>query len=134
MHTRAIISAALTLVIWSAAAHAEANVVDTLRQYDAANAQNREKWELALGGNENGISWVNTYLRSVRKEAPLFCPPSDKVTTPKDVIQLLRELVRDKPNLGTAPFGLGVLLALQHKYPCDQGAAQPPRKGDGHSP
>lgn len=73
---------------------------------------------LALGGYTEGFMWTNSYLEKVRKEAPLFCPPTKLPLDAELAASILERYVRDQPKAAKDPVGLTLLLAFQRTFPC----------------
>lgn len=101
-------------------ASAEDTVANILNFYDQATLQQRQLVETSMSGVENGIAWVNTYLTETRKQPPLYCQPGKLVLTGGQLIQMLRDAVKEKPAVGTIPYGSAVLAVLLTDFPCQR--------------
>jgi hypothetical protein len=99
-------------------ARAEQTVIELLRSYDTGNAANRLLLEALVSQTQNGLTWANSYLRTVRKEQPISCHPKDLVPTGSQVIDMLRREVVETPNTGTMPIGMAILMANIKVFPC----------------
>jgi hypothetical protein len=100
---------------------AEYDVKSALQAHASADADNRKVWELIFGNTYNGARWANAALVS-RKQQQLFCEPNNVVLTGAQVTEMLRGQMNADPKFGELPFGFGILVILQIKFPCRPGA------------
>jgi hypothetical protein len=108
----------IALAFFSTGASAEWQVNELLRNYDLADANNRSLIEALISETENDLTWANSYLRTVRKEEPIFCHPKTLVLTGSQVIDMLRREVAENPNTGNTPFGYAILMTNIKVFPC----------------
>ncbi|MFA5040076.1 MAG: hypothetical protein WC464_00380 [Bdellovibrionales bacterium] len=108
------------LLFAPAAAKAEATANALLQRYDSSTPDEKQLTEFAVEQTENGIGWANSYLFMVRKEPPIFCPPSNVGVSGSQILEMLRRGIREEPTLGQYPFGMAVVLALQKYLPCPE--------------
>jgi hypothetical protein len=94
---------------------AEYDVKSALQAYDAADSDNRKVWELIFGNTYNGMRWAALVSR---KQQQLFCEPSNIVLTGPQVTEMLRVQLNADPKFGDLPYGFGILIVLQIKFPC----------------
>jgi hypothetical protein len=73
--------------------------------------------KLYLRGLSDAFGWSNTALIH-DGSAGLYCPPSTIVLTDDQELDILRRFVEAKPNLGTSPVGMVLLLSLKDAFPC----------------
>jgi hypothetical protein len=114
------LTAAMTLLTLSSAAHAEMSANEMLAKIDAGGDQ-ATLVTLWLSGNANGISWVNVELKDGK--AAVYCPPGKLAITPEQDVDILRRFVRDHPKYGGAPAGLAMFEALKFTFPCNPGGS-----------
>ena len=99
-------------------ANAKGMDVNTLiRSYDIAPAA-REEMELTAGSIQYGFLLSNSYIIRYRHEEPMYCQPGNLTLTGAMVIDMLRHAAQADPTIGTADFGLGILLTLAKTFPC----------------
>lgn len=98
-------------------AMAEYDVKSVLQLYDSVDADNRKVWDLILGNTYNGARWANAVLAST-KQKQIFCEPNRAALSGPDVTEMLREQFKEDPNFGNLPFGFGIVIILQIKFPC----------------
>ena len=106
-----------SLLLAPTTAMAEYDVKSALQAHDLADSDNRKVWELIFGNTYNGIRWANGALLS-RKQQQLFCEPNNAALTGPQVMEMLRGQLNADPKFGELPFGFGVLVILQIKFPC----------------
>jgi len=116
------IAGAVICLLWSllfdpTTAMAEYDVKSALQAYDAADSDNRKVWELIFGNTYNGMRWANATLVG-RKQQQLFCEPNNVVLTGPQVTEMLRGQLNADPKFGDLPYGFGILIVLQIKFPC----------------
>ena len=105
-----------SLLLGPTTAMAEYDVKSALQAYDSADSDNRKVWELIFGNTYNGMRWANAALVN-RKQQQLFCEPNNVALTGPQVTEMLSQLNAD-PKFGDIPFGFGILVVLQIKFPC----------------
>jgi hypothetical protein len=113
-------SATVAFCLFSTAAMAEMNVSDLLRLYDAGNAGERRLIAHSVSQMEDGMSWVNSYLKSHRKDGEVYCIPEKLALTGDQVIEMLRRKVKELPGLSDIPYGGVMLTVLRETFPCPQ--------------
>ena len=106
-----------SLLLGPTTAMAEYDVKSALQAYDSADSDNRKVWELIFGNTYNGMRWANSVLVH-RKQQQLFCEPNNVVLTGPQVTEMLRSQLHADPKFGDIPFGFGILVVLQIKFPC----------------
>jgi hypothetical protein len=104
-----------SLLLGPTAAMAEYDVKSALQAHASADSDNQKVWELVFGNTYNGMRWANAALVS-RKQLQLFCEPN--VLTGPQITELLRGQLNADPKFGELPFGFGILVVLQIKFPC----------------
>ena len=97
-------------------AHAEFSAAEALAAIDEGDDFSRLA-DVYIGGNFNGVSWVNTYMETQGID-PLYCPPRDRALSDREKIAMMRDAVARDDALGELPAGLVVMLTLQRAYPC----------------
>ena len=112
-----IAGVAIWLLLGPTTAMAEYDVKSALHLYDSADADNRKVWELIFGNTYNGMRWANSVLVH-RKQQELFCEPNNVVLSGPQVTEMLREQLNADPKFGELPFGFGILVVVQSKFPC----------------
>ena len=105
------------------ASHAEASVTEFLALYDKANLADKHLLEQLASAMETGISWADVEIARENAPATLYCPPHQLALTGSQVIDIVRRQRTETPKLGTVafaemPFGLAILVSLQHVFPC----------------
>ncbi len=106
-----------SLLLGPTTAMAEYDVKSALQLYDSGDSDNRKVWELIFGNTYNGMRWANAALVA-RKQRELFCEPSNVVLTGPQVTEMLRGQLNADAKFGDLPFGFGILIVLQIKFPC----------------
>jgi hypothetical protein len=106
-----------SLLLGPTTAMAEYDVKSALQAYDSADSNNRNVWELIFGNTYNGMRWANSVLVN-RKQEQLFCESSKVVLTGSQVTEMLRRQLNADPKFGDLPYGFGILIVLQTKFPC----------------
>ena len=106
-----------SLLLGPTTAMAEYDVKSALQAYDSADLDNRKVWELIFGNTYNGMRWANAALVN-RKQQQLFCEPNNVALTGPQVTEMLRRQLNADPKFGDIPFGFGILIVLQIKFPC----------------
>jgi hypothetical protein len=107
----------VSLLLGPTAAMAEYDVKSALQAYASADPDNRKVWELIFGNTYNGMKWANAALVS-RRQQQLFCEPNNVVLTGPQVMEMLRGQLDADPKFGELPYGFGILVVLQIKFPC----------------
>jgi hypothetical protein len=102
----------------AAPARAEMTAREMLSNYELGNPQTRELIEYGFRMNENGVGWLNSYIVTVRKEKPAYCPPEKLAFTGTQLIDILRRASDEEHLLWDQPWGLALLTALQRTFPC----------------
>jgi hypothetical protein len=116
--TMRLIALVFGATIATTTAHAETTLNGLLANYAAADATNKLVIEAIVQSSQVSISWANTYLKSERKEAPLYCPPATLVISVPQTFDILRRAVKDEPAIGKLPFGAAMIYSLQKAFPC----------------
>ena len=80
-------------------------------------AADRKQIEQLIGGMQVGLMWANVFLKD-RGQPRLYCQPERLKITDSLMIDMMRETMKDKPNLGDLPLGMMVLVTLQRTFPC----------------
>lgn len=99
-------------------ARAETDLNTFLSNYDSADQINKLVLEAIAQSSEISVSWVNAYLTSERKQAPLYCPPRTLVVSVEQTFEILRRAAKNDPQLGKLPFGAAMIYSLQNAFPC----------------
>ena len=110
-----------SLLLGPTAAMAEYDVKTALQAHDSADSDNRKVWELIFGNTYNGMRWANAALVS-RSQQQLFCEPNNVAFTGPQLTEMLGGQLNADPKFGELPFGFGILVVLQIKFPCRPGA------------
>jgi hypothetical protein len=97
-------------------ANAEATAGEMLANIDARDARSTI-YTAFLTGTTNGLAWANTDLED-RGLTPLYCSPRKLAITLDQNIDILRQRVKESPELGTTPAGLAMLMALRMTFTC----------------
>jgi hypothetical protein len=105
------------------ASRAEATVTEFFSLYDKANLTNKHTLEQLASAMETGISWADVEIARDNATATLYCPPHQLALTGSQVVDMVRRQRAKTPKLGTVefaqmPFGLAILVSLQHVFPC----------------
>ena len=99
-------------------AMAEEDINTALRAYDTATPTDRKTAEIVFANTQNGIWWANAVL-IYKKQPPLFCPPDNWAALPgPQVIEMVRRIVNENPELGKLPYGLVIMRTIALTYPC----------------
>ena len=106
-----------SLLFGPTTAMAEYDVKSALQAHASADSDNRKVWELIFGNTYNGMRWANAALVS-RKQRQLFCEPNNVVLTGLQVTEMLCGQLNADPKFGELPYGFGILVILQIKFPC----------------
>jgi hypothetical protein len=104
----------------STVARAESTASILLQLYDSGDAETKRSAAYGVSMVETGTSWANTAIANERKEQPIYCPPAKLALTGDQLIDIIRREVSDHPSVGTAPFGLVMIKALEKLFPCGQ--------------
>lgn len=114
------ISLALLMILaGTTPVRAEMSANDLIDEYDKGDAGMRHLLEKIVGGNANGVSWVNSYLSEFRGVNHLvYCPPDDAITDGPAFITMMRATLATKPEYGSLPYGATVLFTYIDHYPC----------------
>jgi hypothetical protein len=97
---------------------AEGTASFLIRNYDTGTLELRQLLEMKVADIQNGISWTNIYLNTVRNEAEIYCPPAKVALTGGQIMDMLRRAIEEHPEIGSQPFGLAILIALKTTFPC----------------
>ena len=106
-----------SLLLGPTPAMAEYDVKSALQAYDSADSDNRKVWELIFGNTYNGMRWANGVLVQ-RRQQQIFCEPNRAALSGLQVAEMLHEQFKADPKFGDLPFGFGILIVLQIKFPC----------------
>jgi hypothetical protein len=98
-------------------AHAEMDANTLLRTYDAATPARKAVLSSIILAIKDGIGWANEAFVKQRNELALYCVPSDVTLTGTQLIDLIRQEVRQNQFIGEYPFGMAMLHPLQVTYP-----------------
>jgi hypothetical protein len=91
---------------------------DVLQGYDQADTEGRGAVEAYLHGTSDGLMAANAYLEVTRKQRLLFCAPGKLGMSGIVVISVLRQAIRENPNIGKSPINWAILQSLQDVFPC----------------
>ena len=106
-----------SLLFGSTTAVAEYDVKSALQALDLADSNNRKVWEFVFGNTYNGMRWANSALLA-RKQERLFCEPNNVALDGPEVTEMLRRQLNADPKFGEIPYGFGILVVLQIRFPC----------------
>ena len=101
--------------------NAEPSLTEILRDYDNPKLTVAQRMMIVsnLASIEKAFGWANSALRAQRMQRrALYCLPKDLTIEPKELIDLLRDALRDQPRLGDTPIGFALLATLQRGFPC----------------
>jgi hypothetical protein len=99
----------------------ELSLTALLQEYDNPKASAAQRLMITsnLASLERGFSWANSALRAQRKSRrALYCVPENLDIQPQELIDMLRDALKDEPRLGDSPIGFAVLATLQRAFPC----------------
>jgi hypothetical protein len=115
-----VLLAVLSLVVVTAdvAAQTTQATATFLFFYKADSTGERERAEKQLADTADGFSLANAYLKTTRKQEPLYCSPDTMKFTGKQMAGMLIQDVWDHPESRELPVGLALLQALQRAFPC----------------
>lgn len=113
----------LVLLTWGISldprsARAESSATEIIAVYDKGSPAVRSKVETAFEQFEAGMGWSNTYLQRVRKTVAIYCSPGKLAFTGSQLIDILRRRAKEDAHIAEAPWGMGMLFALQYTFPC----------------
>ena len=109
-----------SLFLGPTTAMAEYDVKSALQARNSADSDNRKVWDLIFGNTYNGMRWANAALVA-RKQPQIFCEPNDVALDGLAVTEMLRRQLNADPKFGEIPFGFGILIVLQIRFPCTNG-------------
>jgi hypothetical protein len=81
-------------------------------------AADRRQIETLIGGMQIGLMWANAFLKN-RGQPMLYCQPENLKITDTQMIDMMREAMKDKPKWGDFPLGMMVVATLQRAFPCN---------------
>jgi hypothetical protein len=84
-----------------------------VKAYSASDPAGKQSLDAILGAMEDGMGWYK-----VGSKIKLYCLPDKLALTGNQIFNILRRQIAAAPNLGTMPYGLAVLLALEQTFPC----------------
>ena len=120
---RMILLLPLALAFSSADAAAADGDQPTARQvlqlHEQADVDIRKMSEIYLAGMERGLSWANAYLGN-RGQARIYCQPNDSALTISQIIDMIRQTVKDYPGRGDFPVSFVFITTLQRTFPCKE--------------
>lgn len=111
---------ALCLLMLPAAARADEYLTADkfLKLYDGGSESGRELAKLTITNIESGFGWMNAYLVNRRKEPAAYCSPKKLSLTGEQLVEILRDQLRERNALGDLPVGLVLLTSLERVFPC----------------
>ncbi len=72
----------LALLIFSSPAWGEQRAIKRMLElYDASSLKARQELNIKFSDYQYGMSWSSTYLKNIRGEKDLYCPPGKLVIT-----------------------------------------------------
>jgi hypothetical protein len=89
-----------------------------LKLYGTANAHDKEFMRFAVKRTEDGMAWMNAFLRTQRNEDPIYCIPEKMSFTGEQIMDILQREVKNTPSLGDQPYGVVILYSLRSVFPC----------------
>lgn len=89
---------------------------DLLKSFDRATDGAKHTFGIAISNEYDGIAWTNSYLQ--QNGPGLFCPPTKVNLVYEQLLDILRKSIEANPRIGEAPYGLAMLLAAIHTFPC----------------
>jgi hypothetical protein len=116
IRARIIATACAWLMIAMQPALAEATADVMLKLYDTKPDQ-RQPLERVFGQVYLGFGWANTLMKT-RGQEPLFCEHPKVMPTGNQLIDILKRERAGDDLLGTQPYGLALLTALQRAFSC----------------
>ena len=109
----------LTALLLTTSARAEMTARQLLEMYDQGDAVMREKLELVIDGNANGVSWMNAYLDEYRGASQqIYCSPDDFTIDGPGMFPMMRAAIEHDPRYADLPYGATVMFAYIHRFPC----------------
>jgi hypothetical protein len=92
---------------------------DVLHVYDMSTLSDRQALEAIVGWMRDGILAANVMLRN-RKQPLIYCPPEKLTITNRQMIDMVRKEIKEKPQLDDLPVVVVVLWALKDTFPCKE--------------
>ena len=74
---------------------------------------------IALTGMLYSLMWGNTFLQTAKRE-PFYCQPPELSLTGDQVMQILKDAVRDRPEVSRQPLGFALIVELGRIFPCPE--------------
>jgi len=109
----------LSALMLTTGARAEMTARELLEMYDQGDPDIREKLELVVDGNANGVSWMNAYLDEYRGASQqIYCTPDDFTVDGPAMIAMMRVAIEHDPRYAELPYGATVMFAYIHRFPC----------------
>jgi hypothetical protein len=105
-----------SLLSFNALAEGTANFL--INDCDSSTLESKKFWEKKVEDLQYGMSWTNFYLKIVRHESEIYCPPANIVLTGGQIIDMLRRNIQERQQIGSEPFGLAILSMLTTTFPC----------------
>jgi hypothetical protein len=88
-----------------------------LHAYDSFTDRDARKGiETLIGGMQIGSLWANAMLKD-RGQPLLYCQPDRLNITDSQMIDMMRQAMKDRPTWGDFHLGMMVLVTLQHTFP-----------------
>ena len=91
-------------------------VTDFLKLHD--EPLGREQTETELMGVQSGFNAANAYLTGTLQQAPMYCLPQMLSLTADQLVDLLRQGVKEEPALDQEEVPSALLEVLRHSFPC----------------
>jgi hypothetical protein len=94
---------------------------NVLHAYDTIyNPIERGLLEAEIGGMQIGVLWASTMVQVDRKQPPLYCQSGKLMLTKHQMLEMVRNTIKEDPGLGDYPLGMVVLVTLQDNFPCKE--------------
>jgi hypothetical protein len=98
-------------------AHAEVPANEFLSRYHSASDKGKAELRLYMTGLVTAYGYANTALKA-QGAMPLYCVPKGTDLGDEEVIGLMRQTIKRDSQIGRTPFGMGLLVALDRRFPC----------------
>jgi hypothetical protein len=114
-----LLAGVFCLISFSANAEDDFNTTTgLLASYDKADPAKKSNIETMLVFAAEGTGYANATLIRDRKEQPLYCQPGNLDLTGSQLVQILRQQIKERPYYAAIPPADTLLDALQNTFPC----------------
>ena len=90
---------------------------EMLAAYDHGDGTARQLILLGLSQIEGGMALANAELKA-KGQAPLYCTPPQLVLTGEQVLDMLRRIDSNHPEIGQVSYAVAILKAAEDVFPC----------------